>query len=219
MQRIVSFHPRHVGLLTVFGALTHGASALAEEPSADGQAPSAVATAGPPKRWFAHVNIGVPVYTSVGAWTNPNGGTAAAGSFTPVDRFSLIELVGAGYWIHPNIRMNLSFLFSESLTAQPMALPPGATSLTGMTFMSAIAWAAFTFGPAFVGLGGMVGPRWMGNSLHHWTYADGGVFTCLGVTTPLGGGFTGGLAVQAPITFNPALVVTVVPALTLGRRF
>ena len=171
--------------------------------------------------WFVHVNVGVPVYTTVGSWTNPLGSKVASQSFNPGDRFALVELVGAGYWVHPNIRLNLSLQFAEMLTSQPAnsAQPSGPQTLTGLTFMSAIAWAAFTYGPLFAGVGPMSGPRWMGNTAHNWVYGDFGVFSCLGAAVPLGSGLALSLAVQAPVTFNPAVNFTVVPALSLSRRF
>ncbi|MEI8254211.1 MAG: hypothetical protein WCJ30_00915 [Deltaproteobacteria bacterium] len=184
-------------------------------------APVAVAVvARPPmRRWFVHLNVGVPVYTTIGPWVNPTGGNVGAQSFTPDQRFILVQLIGAGYWVHPHIRLTLSLQFAETLTSQPVAMPAGATTLTGLTFMSGIAWAAFTWGPVFAGLGVMAGPRWMGNSAHNWAYGDIGIFTCVGASVPLGSGFALGLAVQMPVTFNPAINFTIVPALSLGRRF
>lgn len=185
-------------------------------------APAAVTTLArrpPMRRWFAHLNLGVPVYTTIGPWTSPLGGAVGAQSFTPDQRFILVQLVGAGYWVHPHVRLTLSLQFAETLTSQPVAMPAGATTLTGLSFMGGIAWAAFTWGPVFAGIGLVAGPRWMGNSAHHWIYGDVGVFTCAGAAVPLGAGFALGLAVQMPVTFNPAVNFTIVPALTLGRRF
>ncbi len=171
--------------------------------------------------WFVHVNVGVPVYTTVGSWTNPTGGNVASRSFSPTDRFGLVQLVGAGYWVHPNIRLNLSLQFAETLTSQAAnaAQPSGPQTLTGLTFMSAIAWAAFTYGPLFVGAGPMAGPRWMGNSAKDWVYGDIGIFSCVGAGVPLPSDFALALAVQTPVTFNPAANFAIIPALALSRRF
>jgi len=201
------------------------ALALATHP-ADAQtaaAPAEGSSAGEPEpgRWFTHVNVGVPVYTTIAAWKNPLGSNVNSQSFTPADRFALVQLVGAGYWVHPNIRLNLSLQFAETLTSQPAnsAMPAGPTTLTGLSFMSAIAWAAFTYGPVFAGIGPMAGPRWMGNSAHNWVYGDFGIFSCLGASLPLGSGLSLGLSVQLPVTFNPAANFAVVPALSLAYRF
>ena len=59
----------------------------------------------------------------------------------------------------------------------------------------------------------------MGNSAHEWVYGDVGIFTCLGAALPVGSGFSLGLAVQAPVTFNPAVNFAIVPALSIARRF
>ena len=202
------------------------ASPAPTEPSpspADATSAAPPAPAPPPevRPWFVHLNVGVPVYTTIGSWTNPLGANVSSQSFTPTDRFALVQLVGAGYWVHPNIRLNLSLQFAEMLTSQPAnpAKPAGPTTLTGLTFMSAIAWAAFTYGPLFVGVGPMAGPRWMGNSATSWVFGDVGIFSCLGASIPLGSGFALGLAVQAPVTFNPAVNFTIVPALSIARRF
>ena len=189
--------------------------------SASTESPSAPESEAPARRWFAHLNVGVPVYTTVSSWTNPSGGNVASQSFTPADRFALVELIGAGYWVHPHIRLNLSLQFAETLTSQPAnaAKPSGPQTLTGLTFMSAIAWAAFTGGPFFVGVGPMSGPRWMGNTATHWVYGDIGIFSCLGVALALPSDFAVALAVQLPVTFNPAVNFAVVPAVSLSRRF
>src|SRR5450631_461713 len=82
------------------------------EPSvAPADTPSAAPDKPPPgpelRRWFVHLNVGVPVYTTIGAWTTPTATAVKAQSITPADRFALVELVGAGYWVHPHVRLNL----------------------------------------------------------------------------------------------------------------
>jgi hypothetical protein len=175
----------------------------------------------PARRWWAHLNVGMPVYTSVSAWTNPAGGSVPSQSFSPGDRLALVELIGAGYWVHPHIRLNLSVQFAETLTSQPAnpAKPKGPQTLTGLTFAGAIAWAALTEGPFFVGMGPMAGPRWMGNTAKEWVFGDVGLFSCLGAAARLPSDFALALAVQLPVTFNPALNFSIVPALALSRRF
>ncbi len=201
------------------------ALAFAEESSPAEPSPSAevsttpAATSPAPPPWFAHVNVGVPAYTSVGSWTNPNGGKVALSTFNPGDRLGLVQLVGFGRWLNAHFRLNLSLQFAEMVTSQPVTAPAGAHTYTGLAFTSAIVWAAATYGPFFVGLGPMLGARWMGNSAKNWVYADYGLFTCAGASIKLGGGFLLGLAVQVPMTFNPAVNVGVVPAALLARRF
>jgi hypothetical protein len=147
------------------------------------------------------------------------GAKVAAQSFTPKDRFALVQLAGMGQWVSPHVRITYSLQAAELLTSQPVASPAGAQTFTGLAFTSAIIWAAYTYGPVFVGAGPMLGARWMGNSVKSSVFLDYGIFTCAGATLKLGGGFLAGLAVQVPITFNPAVNVGVVPAVLVARRF
>lgn len=180
--------------------------------------PAPAATRSPPV-WFVHLNVGLPVFTSVGPWTTPTGNAVPAQSFTPAQRFGLVQLLGVGRWLTPWFRLNLSIQFAELLTGQPVAMPAGAHTFTGLAFVGAVVWGAFMYGPFFAGLGPMVGPRWMGNSASSWVYFDAGLFTCAGASLKLGAGFLLALAVQVPVTFNPAVIVSVVPALSVARRF
>jgi hypothetical protein len=109
--------------------------------------------------------------------------------------------------VHPHLRLNLTFQFAETFSGIPSTVSP-------FTAMGAIAWAAFTQGPFFAGLGGVVAARSYGT----WD-ADAGIFTCLGAGVPIGGGFNVGAAVQAPVMLVRRFSFVVSPALFLSYRF
>jgi hypothetical protein len=156
----------------------------------------------PADSWLVHANFGVPVVSYFGTM-----GKQSAGWITPGDRLTTVQLVGAGYWVHPHLRANLALQFAETLSGIP-------SSASSFTSMGAIAWAAYTEGPFFAGLGGVVAPRSYGT----WD-ADAGIFTCVGVAVPLGGGFSFGGAVQAPIMLARRVALVVSPAVLLSYRF
>ena len=103
-----------------------GAAASAQPAENTVSAPAEPQT---PPPWFAHANAGVPLYTSVGSWTNPSGGAVKAASFTPADRLALVQLVGFGRWVHPHIRINLSLQFAELGPQPPERVPFDAVRL------------------------------------------------------------------------------------------
>lgn len=152
--------------------------------------------------WMVHANVGVPVASYLGTM-----GAQKAGWITPADRFTVLQLVGGGYWVQPHIRLNLTMQIAETLSGIPSSASP-------LTTLAAIAWAAYTQGPFFGGIGGVVAPRSYGT----WD-TDAGIFTCLGVGIPVGGGFTVGGAVQAPVMLARRISFVVSPAAFVAYRF
>jgi hypothetical protein len=194
--------------LTVFALLVSPLAARADVPAVAEAPPTAqpeTPTSAPtnaPGRWLVHVNFGVPVVSYLGTM-----GTQTEAWVTPANRFTTVQLVGAGYWVHPHLRLNLMVQFAETLSG----LPPTASPFT--TF-AVIAWAAYTNGPFFAGLGGIVAPRSFGS----WD-TDAGIFACAGVGVPLGGGFTLGAAVQTPLMLLRRVSFVVGPNVFLSYRF
>lgn len=171
-----------------------GEPAAAPEPAAPAPAP--------PGRRFLHVSFGFNVYTHLGATAS-----APASDFTPLSRVALFQQVGAGVWVHPLLRLQLTVMFSETVTG----VPPGGSAFT----LAAVMPLAFlTWKGAFIGAGPLLAPRAFGNWGFHL-----GLFTIAGYGVPLGQGFALSLAVQVPIMFLQRVSVAVTPALVLGYRF
>ncbi|MEK6606481.1 MAG: hypothetical protein AABZ30_02365 [Myxococcota bacterium] len=161
---------------------------------------AAVAEA-PPKPWLIHANLGVNAYTYLGA-KDPD----TSHHFTPDERLVLLQQIGAGYFVHPNLRLQLMLQLAETLSG----LPAGKST---MTLFGVIPWAVLTDGRFFTGAGPLIAPRSYGQD-----ELDAGVFTAHGVGFPLGGGWGLAGAVQVPVMLKRRLSVQVSPAVVLLRR-
>jgi hypothetical protein len=153
-------------------------------------------------RWFVHAQFGAAVVSFVGS-----SGTQPSRWFSPADRVVLGQLVGIGYWLLPHLRLTLTMQFNETVSGLPANASP-------FTFMGVIAWAAYTNGPFFAGIGGVIAPR----SFGMWD-ADAGIFANAGSGVPLGAGFTLGIGVQMPLMLARRVSWSVSPYLYLSKRF
>ncbi|MBL8955699.1 MAG: hypothetical protein JNK82_33300, partial [Myxococcaceae bacterium] len=125
----------------------------------------------------------------------------------PANRMMLFEQLGAGYWVHPLVRVQLTLMLGETATG----LPPGGSAFT---LAAAMPLVVLTWKGAFIGTGPLIAPRAFGTWGVHI-----GLFTFLGYGLPLGKGFALGLAVQVPVMFAQRVSVAVTPALFVGYRF
>lgn len=175
-----------------------GTAAFAQE-----AAPSLLQPAPPrPRNWFVHANLAVNAFTWLGETS-----TQPSRWITPADRFILLQQLGVGRWVHPNVRLQLTLQFVETLSG----LGPNESALS---LYGAIPWVVFTYGRFFVGTGVLLAARSAGKDQF-----DAGWFTGLGVTFPLGNGWALAAAVQAPVMFVQRLSVAVSPALIASYRF
>ena len=95
-------------------------------------------------RWMVHFNLAFNVLTYVGPL-----GTQQAMMLTPATRPVLLQQLGFGYWVHPNIRLQFTLQFAETLANVP-------TNRSAMGLMGAIPWVVFTAGPFFAGAGALL---------------------------------------------------------------
>ena len=156
----------------------------------------------PLPRAFVHASLGFNVYTHLGATS-----TAPAADFTPGSRAMLFQQLGVGYWVHPLLRLQVTFMFGETLTG----MSAGQSSFTLAAVMPI---ACFTWKGLFAGVGPLFAPRALGN----WG-VNVGLFTVAGYALSLGRGFSLALAVQVPFMFIQRSSASVTPALVLGYRF
>jgi hypothetical protein len=179
------------------------APALADEPPPT-PPPPADETHGrpPPNPIFVHDSFGFNLVT----YTAAKGSTPAA-TATPAKKIIIFQQVGFGYWPHPNVRLQLTSIFGETLTG----LKPNTSSVT---LEGIIPCAFYTNGGGFIGGGPLIAPRAFGTNGFNI-----GLFTLGGYAFKLGGPFTLALAVQVPVMFAHLLSVAVTPAVVLGQRF
>ncbi len=193
---------RTVRTLAAVLVLWTASAGIAAEPARSAVSSETAPPPAPARNGFVHVNLAVNVYTWLGATAS-----APATDFTPATRLSLFQQVGAGYWVHPLLRLQLTLMFGETVTG----LPPGGSAFT---LASAMPLAVLTWKGAFLGTGPLIAPRAFGTWAFHF-----GWFNFAGYGVPLGGGFILAVAVQVPVMFLQRVSVAVTPALMLAYRF
>ncbi len=191
---------RWIPLLLLLGSIS--APAAAQDAPAPSPPPAPA-----PRPFLVHLNVGVNAYTYAGAFMDGSGNMNGEAHLWPGNRLMLLQQLGFGYWVHPNVRLTLTLQLVETATN----LPPNASALT---LMGAIPWVAVTEGPFFVGAGPLF--AW-------WAYGTAGfaagVFLATGFTIPVGGGWAVGAAVQAPLLWGQRFSFGVSPALVVAHRF
>lgn len=191
-----------IKVLSLLGALSltaGGTQALAQMPPATEPAPAPPRA---PGRWFVHANLAVNAFT----WLDSTSSQASRW-VTPADKFILLQQLGAGYWVHPNLRLNLTLQFVETLTGR-------GPNESALTLYGAIPWATFTYQRFFAGAGILFAARSAGKDQF-----DAGLFLATGVTFPLGRGWALAAAVQAPVMFVQRVSIAVSPAFIVSYRF
>jgi hypothetical protein len=155
---------------------------------------------------MVHLSVGVPLQTWLGSTGNGKG-AAAASQYGPDSRFVLADQIGAGWWFHPHLRLQLTLQFNETLSGTQ----PGGNALT---LFGAIPWLVYTQGIFFGGLGAVLAPRSYGVGKF-----DAGIYPCAGVSIPVADGFSVGAAVQAPLMLDVRTAFSIAPAVFVAQRF
>jgi hypothetical protein len=153
-------------------------------------------------RVFVYESFGFNVLTYTGA-----SGKVPSSTVTPGDKVILFEQAGVGYWVHPNIRLQVTGMFGETVTG----LKPGASSFT---LGAVIPCVFYTNGGFFAGGGPLFAPRAFGTDGFNF-----GIFSVAGYAFPLGHGLTVAGAVQAPVMLAQKDSVAITPAINFGERF
>ena len=189
-------------------ALVALSPAVARAQPGEAVAPARVVVApAAPGRWFVHLNLGVNAYTYA-APGEASGVALPAQHIWPGNRLILLEQLGAGYFVHPRVSVRLTLQFAQYVRwGTDTTATESAFSLFGP-----IAWAAFHAGPFFVGAGPLFAvytPRGF----------DFGIFTAMGASAPVGGGFAIGGAVQMPLMLYQRVQFGISPAFFVAKRF
>src|SRR5439155_6829310 len=65
----------------------------------------------PPGKFLVYTSFAFNVYTYLGA-----SGTSPSTTLTPDNRAIIYQQIGAGYFVHPSVRLTLTMQFGETLT-------------------------------------------------------------------------------------------------------
>jgi hypothetical protein len=154
-------------------------------------------------RFTTYASMGFNVYTHLGA-----KGSSPAADLTPASRAIVYQQLGVGYFFHPLLRVQLTFIFGETATG----LPAGASTFT--TF-AIVPWLIFSTHGFFTGAGPQLAPVSYGKGVNF----DAGIYTATGYAVPLGKGFTLPLSCQLVVMLNQRTSFAVTPAAALAYRF
>jgi hypothetical protein len=152
--------------------------------------------------YYVHESFGVNAITHT--WAS---GKVAASTTGPGDKVILFEQIGVGYWVHPNIRLQVTGMFGETESG----LKPGAERFTLGAVIPCIFYTNGGFG---AGIGPMFAPRAF--AAYDFNF---GIFSVVSYGIKIDKGTTLALAVQAPVMFVQKDSVAVTPAIILGERF
>jgi hypothetical protein len=154
------------------------------------------------RRWLVHFNFGFNLYTYYSGTA-----TTVGQHFTPANRVGIGQQVGVGYFVHPNLRVQLTLQFNETLTGLP-------ASASAFSLFGVIPCLVFTAHGGFLLVGPFLVPRSFGRDEF-----EAGVFISGGYTFKLPHGFGIAPAVQLPITMVSRLAIAITPLVSLSYRF
>jgi hypothetical protein len=152
--------------------------------------------------YYVYESFGVNAITHT--WAK---GTVAESTTGPGDKVILFQQIGVGYWVHPNIRLQVTGIFAETETG----LKPGAERFT---LGGVIPCVFYTNGGFAAGIGPLFAPRAFG--AYDFNF---GIFSVASYGIKIPGGATLALAVQVPVMFVQKDSIAVTPAIILGERF
>ncbi len=155
------------------------------------------------KPYYTYASFAFNAYTHLDA-------TAKAGvaNLTPANRAIVYQQVGFGYFVHPNLRLQLTMQFGETLTN----VPAGASAFTTLGF---IPWIVFTTHGFFTG----AGPLLCAISYGKVPQFDAGLFTATGYSFALGHGVALAPALQVVAMVQQRTSIALTPTVALGWRF
>jgi hypothetical protein len=184
-------------------AITALLCALASSARAD----EVIVKTAPPPKWKNHFltygSFGFNAYTYL-----PATGSAPETHLTPASRGIIFQQVGLGYFVHPMLRLQLTFIFGETLSGKP------ANTDTMSTF-AIVPWLIFTTHGFFTGAGPQLAPVSYGKP---GTF-DAGIYTATGYALKLGHGFSLPMSVQLVLMLAQRTSFAVTPAVALAYRF
>jgi hypothetical protein len=116
--------------------------------------------------------------------------------------------VGAGYYFHKNLRVQLTLIFGETVSN----LPSGASTFTTLGIVPQLVYTTHGF---FTGGGPQLAPISYGKTPNF----DVGIYTATGYAVKLPKGLSIPVAVQVVVMLNQRTSVAITPAVALAYRF
>jgi hypothetical protein len=183
-------------------------AALADEPAAPTLPPPSLVVAKPAPsklkgRFLTYGSFGFNAFTLLGATAK-----APETTLTPASRGIIFQQVGIGYFFHPLLRLQLTFIFGETVSNRP------ANTDTLSTF-AIVPWLIFTTHGFFTGIGPQLAPISYGKVGNF----DAGIYTATGYAVALGHGFSLPLSVQLVLMLAQRTSFAITPAAALAYRF
>jgi len=151
--------------------------------------------------FMTYASFGFNAYTH--AVTN-----GAAADYTPANRAIIFQQLGAGYFFHKNLRVQLTFIFGETVTGAPA----NTNTFSSFNIVPQLVYSTHGF---FTGGGPSFAPVSYGKAPNF----DVGIYTATGYAVNLGRGFTLPIAVQLVLMLYQKTAFAVTPAVALAYRF
>ena len=154
-------------------------------------------------RLLTYASFGFNAYTYLGATA-----TAPSTNLTPASRGIIYQQTGLGYFVHPLLRLQLTFIFGETVSGRPA----GTDTLSAFAI---VPWLVFTTHGFFAG----AGPQLMPISYGKAGKFDAGIYSMAGYAPALGHGFSLPMGVQFVVMLNQRTAFAITPAVALAYRF
>jgi hypothetical protein len=181
--------------------------ASAASPETQQAAPPIQATRPAPSkvkdRFLTYTSFGFNAYTWLGATA-----TAPSTELTPASRGIIFQQVGAAYYVHRLLRVQLTIIFGETVSN----LPSGASTFTTLGIVPMLVFTTHGF---FTGAGPQLAPISYGKAPNF----DAGIYTATGYSVKLGHGLSLPIAMQVVVMLNQRTSVALTPAVALAWRF
>jgi hypothetical protein len=154
-------------------------------------------------RFMTYASFGFNAYTYL-----PATATQAEANLTPASRGIIFQQVGAGYYFHKYLRVQLTVIFGETVSNVPM----GASTFTSLSFVPQLVFSTHGF---FTGGGPSLSPISYGKTPNF----DAGIYTATGYAVKLPHGLSIPISVQLVLMLNQRTSFAVTPAVALAWRF
>jgi len=153
--------------------------------------------------FMTYASFGFNAYTYL-----PATATQPEAHLTPASRGIIFQQVGAGYYFHKYLRVQLTLIFGETVSNVPM----GASTFTSLSIVPQLVFSTHGF---FTGGGPSLAPVSYGKAPNF----DAGIYTATGYAVKLPHGLSIPISVQLVVMLNQRTSVAITPAVALAWRF
>jgi hypothetical protein len=153
--------------------------------------------------FMTYASFAFNAYTYLGA-----SATAPSLQLTPASRAIIYQQVGAAYYFHKYLRVQLTLIFGETISN----VPPGTSAFSQFAI---VPWLVFTTHGFFTGAGPEFAPISYGKAPNF----DAGIYTATGYAVKLGRGLSLPLSLQVVVMLNQRTSVALTPSVAFAYRF